>query len=184
MAGGRFVIYEPVTLAAPCTDVRRLDVRNMSFHVREPSFPAGLDFRFRNGKTTRGDNRIRGESIPDWRTNIDLGRMATLSDGTVLRLVSIEDSHVTSTTRYYVFALSCHDGALREVFQAGGEGLFLDHRRVSGDTIRLRWAVWRRGDSHAQPSRERIQDFAWVPSFGQFAIVRNEERAFEGSGTP
>ena len=65
------------------------------------------------------------------------------------------------------------------MFQAGGEGLFLDHRRISGDTIRLRWAVWRDSDPHCCPTRDRIQDFAWVPSLGHFAIVHDEERAFK-----
>jgi hypothetical protein len=106
----------------------------------------------------------------------------TLSDGIVVRFVSISDVHVTSTTKEYWFALACADGKVRHIFQAGGEGVWLDLARTSDDVIRLHWAVWRRGDSHSSPSRERIQDFAWVSSFGRFAIVRDEEREFKRTG--
>jgi hypothetical protein len=174
MGSGRYVLYEPVTLGLPCTDVRRFDVQNMAFRVRNPRMQGRLEFRFRNGRSRRADTPEF--STLSWRTAVDRGRVVTLSDGNLLRFVSIEDSHVSSTTMHYVSALSCRDGTMIEVFQAGGEGVFLDHRRTPDDTIRLRWCVWRRGDSHAEPSRERIQDLAWMPSFGQFAIVRNEER--------
>jgi len=174
-----------VTLDVPCTDVRRIDVRNMTFRSRNPEPPRPepprrLEIRFRNGRATRGD--VPGDPTHNWTTVIDRGRLMTLKDGSLLRLVSITDVHDTSTTRAYVFALSCHDGAMREVFQAGGEGLRPDLLRTSDDVIRLHWAVWRRGDSHSSPSRERIQDFAWVSSFGRFAIVRDEEREFKHTG--
>lgn len=169
-------MHEPVTLEAPCADVRRVDVRNMTFRSRDPEPRRRLEFRFRNGRATRGD--VPEMPGRNWTTVIDRGRLMTLSDGSLLRLMSIADVHDTSTTRAYVFALFCRDGTMSEVFQAGGEGLTLD--RASGDVFRLRWGVWRRGDSHAQPSHDRIQDFAWVPSFGRFAIVRDEEREIKG----
>jgi hypothetical protein len=51
---GRFVDYEPKILDAPCTDVRRLDIRNMKFRVEDDSGAPVLDLRFRRGETRHG----------------------------------------------------------------------------------------------------------------------------------
>lgn len=155
----RYVLYEPVTLGLPCSDVRKVDVSNMTFRARDPGrvsdpgMRGPIEYRFRDGQATPAIS---------WTTTIARDRWATFNDGSILRVVSIVDSHGTGYWEF-VSVLSCRDGGLREVFQAGGEGLFLDHRRISGDTIRMRWAVWRvDSDGHCCPSRERIQDFAWV----------------------
>ncbi len=51
---GRFVDYEPKTLDVACTDVRLLDVRNMTFRVEDDSGADVLELRFRRGKTRHG----------------------------------------------------------------------------------------------------------------------------------
>ena len=182
MVFDRYVVYEPVTLGSQCLDVRRIDVANMTFRARDPESSRQFEFRFRHGQTTRGDS----PDVPsiNWTTAVTRDRLMTATDGHLLRVVSISDVHDSSMTREYVSVLSCSDGTAHEVLQAGGEGLFLDGRTPSGDTIRLRWAVWRKGDCHACPSRERIQDLSWRPAFGRFAIVRDVERDFKPRSDP
>lgn len=171
-------MYEPLARVVPCEDVRRVDIRALSFRIRDNINPhtPDLEIRIRDGGSS-------GDDVPQWYLYGFRDRRMALHDGTLLRVVSIFVGRGTGE-HGYVFALSCRDGKLHDVFQAGGEGMRPILRPGGEDAIRLRWGVWRKGDSHAEPSRERIQDFAWVPSFGQFAIIHDEERAIRRPGQP
>jgi len=176
--GPRWVEYEPEMRGEECTDARRLDVRNMRFRPRLPE--GAFEVSLKKGKATRADDR--SVSAANWRTNLVEDRVATLEGGTAARFVRLYDVHDTSaTSREYLFVLDCADGRARQVFEAGGEGLRIELRKIKGGEFRLTWAVWHEGDSHATPSRERLQTYVWTPSHGRFAKVADEERAVRTS---
>jgi hypothetical protein len=182
------LLCAPVTLAASCRDIAKVDFRNRV--ILAPSYTGkpfyglfngpgpGGPLRLRNGmflkwdgpaEMTRPSAEQRDENLrkPDWKTTIEQDVLLNPAGSSGVRVLTLHQNHLTGTGAFtYVFAFACRSGSLSKIFEASGEGLQLE--RATANSIEVSVGIWADADSHASPSRVEHLRYRWSPVLKRF----------------
>ena len=119
------------TPAGRCSDVTKLDVRNLTIRT------AQREFAFHKGIAINSDGfQAPEQSTPDWKAEIVEDKIIHPTPNVVVRFLVIHDSHESgSGWQIYATGLVCAAGKLHEVFHR--DGMSLDVDRLDSTTINV-----------------------------------------------
>jgi hypothetical protein len=104
---------------------------------------------------------------PDWETKIEKDVLVNPKGSQGVRVIVLGKNHLLGTGFFfYVFAFDCHEGGVRKLFEASGEGVNL--ARVTASELTLAVGIWRPKDSHADPSIRLTVLYRWSPEAQEF----------------
>lgn len=150
----------PDTIAAQrCSDIATVDFRNSTVTgVRDVDEP----LRFRNGVFDELATLSPSRAV-EWRYEIVQDTTVHPDPQTTIRFIEMFKNHLAGTGSWeYLVGFRCSDGVVKNVFQQHSEGMRVVS--LSPDTLHLRFAMWRKEDSHASPSGCRDTWFSWNTS--------------------
>src|SRR6266536_3368865 len=149
-----YVSVQPWPSKVACLQPQSVGFENHQFILRGPGRSGVLTLR--NGKTEDD-----GYGSTDWVTTLeDRQRLELAGENGPVWAVEIFSNHIGGSGSYSrLVVVSCRNGSLTELVQAGGEGMRVKLLEDGG--MILTFGVWYPQDAHCCPSAQKTLILHW-----------------------